>query len=341
VAAPSKTFNILPSCGILPDMLKNVAAVALPGVHAFELGVVCEVFGLDRSDQGCPVYDFDVVGLEAGHIPTSNNFGLTTEFGLERLAGADLICLPAAAQQDMDEPCPPALREALRAAADRGAWLMSVCAGVYTLGAAGLLDGRSCAAHWRYVDDVARRFPLADVQPDVLYVEDRGVITSAGTAAGIDACLYLVRREHGTKVANTIARRMVVPPHREGGQAQYVDRPFTTPGECQLQQTMLWMEKHLDRDMSVEEMAENALMSPRTFARRFQQETGTTPFDWLTAQRVLLAQELLEETTLGVDVIAARAGFGSAATLRHHFVKRRGTTPQAYRRTFRDPGIAA
>jgi transcriptional regulator GlxA family with amidase domain len=315
-------------------MLRNVVAVLLNGVHPFELGVVCEVFGLDRSDDGLPVYDFGVVSAEGRELTTHAGFGVTAEPDLGRLEEADLIAVPAGEAFTVRD-YPPDLLAALRRAVDRGSTVLSVCSGVFVLGAAGLLDGRRCAAHWRHTALLARRYPRAAVQDDVLYVDDDGVITSAGTAAGIDACLHLVRREQGSAVANGIARRMVVPPHREGGQAQYVDRPLPRAKSDTVTGVLSWMERHLDREVTVEELAARAHMSPRTFARRFQQETGTTPYRWVLGQRVLFARELLEATDATVDSIAVRAGFGNAATFRHHFARWTGTTPQAYRRTFR------
>ena len=208
-------------------MLRNVAAVVLDGVEPFELGVVCEVFGTDRSDDGLPVYDFAVVAGEPGPLRTSQGFTLSTPHGLDRLAAADLIAVPALSGPRVARPSqlPAPLLAELRRGVDRGARVLSVCNGAFVLGAAGLLDDRRCTTHWHQTDTLARLFPAAKVDPDVLYVDDDPVFTSAGTAAGIDACLYLVRKEHGSKVANAIARRMVVPPHRDGGQAQYVDRP--------------------------------------------------------------------------------------------------------------------
>ncbi|MET8165606.1 helix-turn-helix domain-containing protein [Streptomyces sp. NPDC057456] len=322
-------------------MLKNVAAVLLDGVHPFELGVVCEVFGLDRSDEGLPVYDFAVVSAE-GPVLGTHVGGLTvsTPYGLDRLEEADLIAVPAA-DSNVDRVYPPELLAALRRAVDRGARVLSVCSGVFVLGAAGLLDGRRCAAHWRHADVLARRYPRTAVEPDVLYVDEDPVITSAGTAAGIDACLHLVRKEQGPEVANRIARRMVVPPHRDGGQAQYIERPLPRSRCDTVGEVLAWMEQHLDEEVTVEQLAERAHMSPRTFARRFQQETGTTPYRWLLRQRVLLAQHLLEATDETVDAIAWRAGFGTAGALRHQFVQALGTSPNAYRRTFRGPRAVA
>ncbi|MEU9334294.1 helix-turn-helix domain-containing protein [Streptomyces sp. NPDC048290] len=321
-------------------MLKNVAVALLDGVHPFELGVVCEVFGLDRSDEGLPVYDFAVVSAEGPtlttHVP---GFTVATPHGPDRLDEADLIAVPAGSEY-LVRDYPPALLSALVRAVDRGATVLSVCSGAFVLGAAGLLDGRRCAVHWRHVEELALRYPRAIVEPDVLYVDAGRVITSAGTAAGIDACLHIVRREQGTEVANRIARRMVVPPHRDGGQAQYIERPLPLSSCDTVGEVLAWMDQHLAEEMTVEQLAARAHMSPRTFARRFQQETGTTPYRWILRQRVLLAQRLLEATDETVDAIAARTGFGSAAAMRHQFLRTVGTTPHAYRRTFRGPEAA-
>ncbi|SDN25207.1 transcriptional regulator, AraC family with amidase-like domain [Actinacidiphila guanduensis] len=322
---------------MLGGMLQNVAVAVVDGVHPFELGVLCEVFGLDRSDEGLPVYDFAVVSAEGADVATHAGFSLRVAEDLDRLEEADLVAVPAG-DDFSDREFPRPLLAALNRAVDRGATVLSVCSGVFVLGAAGLLDGRRCAAHWRHAATLARRYPEAVVEPDVLYVDDAGVTTSAGTAAGIDACLHLVRREQGSAVANGIARRMVVPPHREGGQAQFVDRPLPRAKSDPVSGVLAWMERHLDREVTVEELAARAHMSPRTFARRFQQETGTTPYRWLLGQRVLLARELLEGTDETIDAVAGRAGFGNAATLRHHFGRWTGTTPQSYRRAFRGEG---
>ncbi|MEU1125946.1 helix-turn-helix domain-containing protein [Streptomyces sp. NPDC005899] len=317
-------------------MLKNVAVLLLDEVHPFELGVLCEVFGLDRSEEGLPVHDFAVVSAEGPQLRTHAGFTITTSHGPERLEEADLIAVPAGSHF-ADREYSEEVLEPLRRAVARGARVMSVCSGAYVLGAAGLLDGRRCTTHWRHADTLARRFPAAEVVPDVLYVDEGQVITSAGTAAGIDAALHLVRGEYGPAVANAVARRMVVPPHRDGGQAQYIARPLPRNRCDTVGGTLAWMERHLDREMTVEQLAAQAHMSPRTFARRFQQETGTTPYRWLLRQRVLLAQHLLETSDDTVDVIAGRTGFGTAAALRHQFVRSLGTTPNRYRRTFRGP----
>ncbi|HEX7267918.1 MAG TPA: helix-turn-helix domain-containing protein [Streptosporangiaceae bacterium] len=324
-------------------MLSNVAVAVLDEFEPFELGVVCEVFGTDRTGDGLPSYDFAVVAGEPGPLRSTAGFTLDTPFGLERLDEADLVAVPAIAEghprlrrQDYPEP----LLAALRRTVARGGRVLSVCTGAFILGAAGLLDGRRCTTHWRNVSDLALCCPAADVDPSVLYVDADPVFTSAGTAAGIDACLYLIRKEHGSKVANAIARRMVVPPHRDGGQAQYIDRPLPTAPADSLADVIRWMEGHLDQQVTVGQLAARAHMSPRSFARRFVQETGTTPHRWLTGQRILLAQQLLEETGETVDVVAERAGFGNATALRHHFRTWKHTTPHAYRRAFRLAGAA-
>ena len=321
-------------------MLRNVAAVVLDDAPVFELGVLCEVFGMDRTGDGLPGYDFAVVSPEPGPLRSRAGFTLEAPFGLDRLDEADLVAVSAVADSQTGE-FPGPLLAALRRAAERGAVVLSVCTGAFVLGAAGLLDGRRCTTHWRHAAELARRHPAAKVDPSVLYVDADPVITSAGTAAGIDACLYLVRREQGSRVANGIARRMVVPPHRDGGQAQYIARPAGRPADGDLSALLQWMQANLAQPLTVAQLAGRARMSPRTFARRFAEVTGTTPQRWLTGQRILLAQELLEETGETVDAIAERAGFGTAMVLRHHFRAWRGTTPSAYRAVFQGPAGAA
>jgi transcriptional regulator GlxA family with amidase domain len=314
-------------------MLRKIAVAIIDGVAPFELGVVCEAFGVDRSAQGLPRYDFSVVAIDPGPVRTSVGFTIDTSHDLGVLEEADLIAIPAAAPGDRHYTG-EALLGALRRAVDRGARVMSVCSGAFVLGTAGLLDGRRCTTHWMHAAELQAAYPEAKVDPNVLYVADGPVLTSAGTAAGLDLCLHIIREAHGAAVANAVARRMVVPPHRDGGQAQYVETPLPPPRIDTLEQALSWMAAHLDEDMTVESLAARAHMSPRTFARRFRAETGTTPYHWITGQRVLLAQRLLEETDETIDVIAERTGFGNAAVLRHHFGRWRGTTPQAYRRTF-------
>lgn len=315
-------------------MLEKVAVIALDPVAPFELGVLCEVFGTDRTADGFPGYRFDLCTVDGRPIRTRSGFGLTPDADLTPVEDADLVAVPAA--HDLDAPIPEPVLDALRRAHRRGAYVLSVCSGAFVLAAAGLLDGRECTTHWKYADELARRYPSARVRCNSLYVQDGTVLTGAGTAAGIDACLHLVRQEHGSALATKLARRMVVPPHRDGGQSQYIEAPIPrTPDAATLEPVLTWLIGHLDRPVTVDDLAGRAHMAPRTFARRFRAETGTTPHDWITNQRVLLARQLLEETDLGVEAVAVRAGFGDAATLRHHFSRRVGATPQAYRTTFR------
>jgi len=313
--------------------LKKVAVLALDQIAAFELGTVCEVFGTDRTADGFPAYEFNLCSVDGGSVRTRSGFDLTPHADLTPLAEADLVAVPA---HPIDSIVPQAAIDALRAAHDRGAIIISVCSGAFLLGEAGLLDGRECTTHWKYADELQRRFPAAKVDPRVLYVDDGDLLTSAGTAAGIDLCLHLIRREQGAELATKLARRMVVPPHRDGCQAQYVDIPLPEePDAPTLSPLLQWLSANLEQAHTVETLAASVYMAPRTFARRFKAETGTTPHDWLTTQRVLLARRVLEETDLGIDTVAARCGFGDAAAMRHHFARRLGTTPQAYRTTFR------
>lgn len=317
----------------------------LPLTEQFELGVACEVFGFDRSDEGLPTYEFSLI---AGvNEPINTRFGYTIDvpYDLSKLDHADLIIVPAGGthtsvdgsyicNSDFDASIEPLLVK-LRAAVARGAKVASLCNGAFLLGKAGLLDGRRCTTHWRHSSRLAVENPLATVDRDVLYVEDGNVLTSAGTAAGIDLCLHIVRKEQGSRVANGIARRMVVPPHRDGGQAQFITTPLPTTDVATLAPLLDWMAENVNSDLSVQTLAHRVNMSPRTFARRFQAETGATPARWLNDQRVLAAQQLLENSDLPMDVIADRVGFGSAAVLRQHFIRIRCTTPNSYRRTFR------
>ncbi|MEU4470754.1 helix-turn-helix domain-containing protein [Micromonospora sp. NPDC023888] len=315
-------------------MLRSIAVLALDQVAPFELGVLAEVFGTDRTADGFPGYRFQVCSPDGAPVRTSSGFHLTPHADLGPVDEADLVAIPAHSQ---GTTVPDPVLEALRRADTRGAHLFSVCSGAFLLGEAGLLDDRECTTHWRYVDELQRRHPRARVRCNSLYVQDGRLLTSAGTAAGIDACLHLIRQEHGSATATRLARRMVVPPHRDGGQSQYVEAPIPKAPEAPtLEPVLEWLMGHLDRTTTVEELAARAGMAPRTFARRFRAETGTTPHDWLTNQRVLLARRLLEETPLSVEAVADQSGFGDAAALRHHFSRRVGATPHSYRTTFRD-----
>ncbi len=311
----------------------TVAAVVFNGVSPFEFAVACEVFGLDRSDDvGVPWYRFVVCAADPTPVRAKTGFTIGTKHGLEALRRADTIVIPAAGEAAEHNE---ALLEALRRAHRRGARIISVCSGAYVLAAAGLLDGRRASTHWMHSADLARRYPLVKVDPDVLYVDDGDILTSAGTAAGIDLCLYVVRLDYGAEAANIVARRMVVPPHRDGGQAQFVPQPVTDLPACDpFTETLAWAIEHLDADLSVNELAVRSAMSPRTFARRFRDSHGTTPHQWLLRQRVLLAQRLLETTDLSVDLVATRCGMGTATNLRQHFQRIVRNTPQGYRRCF-------
>jgi AraC family transcriptional activator FtrA len=317
-------------------MTLSTVAVVIPQRPAmFELGVVTEVFGVDRTEDGVPLIDFRACSERPGlPLRMDNGVSLTTSHGLADAEDADLVIAPAF---DYDQPASEAVLEVFRRAHARGAWVLSVCSGAFLLGEAGLLDGRSCTTHWRHTAELERRFPAATVDPDVLFVEDDRVITSAGTAAGIDACLHHVRCELGAAVATKIARRMVVPPQRDGGQRQFIDLPVPDCEADSLAPLLTWMREHLAEEQPVKVLAQRAAMSERTFARRFAAETGTTPGKWLLAQRLHHARMLLEGSDLSVETVASRAGFGSAALLRHHFGAHVGVAPAEYRRTFRTP----
>lgn len=311
--------------------LRTVAVLLADQAAVFEFGVLHEVFGIDRTAHGVPAFELRVC-TEHPDRPVNllNGLSLNVPHGLEGLLGADLVAVPATELRDFS----PALLAALRDAHEAGAMVLSVCSGAFLLGAAGLLDGRECSAHWLNTVDLAAAYPLARVNGDVLFVDEGDIITSAGTAAGIDACLHLVRRELGATVATTIARRMVVPPQRDGGQRQFVDMPIPECTGDSLRDVLQWMSEHLETEQSVATLARRAAMSERTFARRFAAETGTTPARWLVLQRVGRARELLEGSNLGIDQVASRSGFGSAALLRHHFTRAVGVPPSDYRRSF-------
>ncbi len=314
-----------------PTPLRSVAVVVDDGVSPFEFAVACEVFGVDRSGQGLPRFDFSICSPRRAPVQAETGFSLVAPHRLGPLETADLVVVPALGVGY--EPG-AALTAALRRAVDRGALVASLCSGAFVLARTGLLDGRRATTHWRYAEAFAQEFPQVDVVPDVLFVRDGPIATSAGTAAGIDLCLHLLREGHGSGVANAIARRMVVPPQRDGGQAQFVEAPARPPEAGALAGLLDWAIAHLDEDLSVAVLARRAAMSERTFARRFRDETGTTPHHWVLAQRVALAEELLESGDLPIEEVARRCGFGSGTMLRHHFTRLRGTAPTAYRRTF-------
>ncbi len=312
--------------------MKTVAVVVQDGAEPFGLGSICEVWAEPyHPEDDNPVFDFRVCTPRPGRVRGRAGFDLHVEHGLEALEDADLVCFsPKHEYLDFD----PLVLDAARATYERGALVYAHCSAAFILAEAGLLDGRECTTHWRYTDRMARRYPKAIVRPDVLYVQEDNIMTGAGSAAGIDASLHLMRQMYGAKVATTTARRIVVPPHRDGGQAQFIRTPMGQTEADTLAPLLAWASDHLDEPLSVEKLAAQAHMSPRTFARRFRDETGTTPLQWLTSQRLANAEELLENSSLAVEQIATRVGFGNAATLRHHFATARGTTPQQYRKTF-------
>src|SRR3954454_24505022 len=313
--------------------MEHTVAVAVGnGTAQFELAVACEVFGVDRSDTFGDWYGFKLCAAEPGPIRTAGGLILDTPYGIEDIATADTVIVPAAGEvAGQHEP----LLDALRRAYANGARIASICTGAFMLAEAGLLDGRRATTHWMHAADLADQYPAVDVDPNVLYVQDDRLFTSAGTAAGIDLCLHMVRRDLGTDVANTLARRMVVPPHRDGGQAQYVDAPLPRCDSDTLAPLLDWALARLEEPLTLADLAQQASVSVRTLVRRFTAATGTTPLQWLLAQRVRRAQHLLERSDEPVERIASLAGFGTAANLRQHFTRAVGVAPMHYRRTFR------
>lgn len=300
-------------------------------VAMFELAVPCEVFGLDRSYLHDPWYEHLVCTMTPGRKDAGNGVSIHVEHGLEALDDADTVVIPGWDDDGYPEP----VLEALRRAHGRGARLLSVCTGAFALAAAGLLNGRRATTHWMKAERLAAAYPEVCVDPKVLYVDDGQIMTSAGTAAGIDLCLHVVRLDLGADIANAVARRMVVPPHRAGGQAQFVQEPVTAAADDPMGAVLAWAQANLREPLTVESMARQANQSPRTFARRFKAVTGTTPLQWLLTQRILLAQRLLETTDDAVELIAEQCGFGTAPTLRMHFQRAVNASPLAYRRAFR------
>jgi transcriptional regulator GlxA family with amidase domain len=315
----------------------RVVALCLPGTIAFDLTAPAQAFQLAHGPDFAPHYAFSTCSIDGAPVATTSGFELGVEAGLGALRRADTVVVPG--YWAIHEQPPAAATAALRAAARRGARLMSVCTGAFALAAAGVLDGRRATTHWAWAADLAARFPAVEVEPEVLFVDEGEVLTSAGLSAGIDLSLHVVRRDHGAACADRVARQMVAAPHRDGGQAQFFRAPEDDAGAPaaagSLEPTRAWARERLAEPLTVEAMARHAAVSPRTFARRFREETGTTPLQWLLARRVLEARRLLEESDLPVEEVAGAAGFGNAASLRDHFRRATATTPTAYRRTFR------
>lgn len=316
----------------------RVVVLALDGVLPFELGIPHRIFGLAHDEQGRGLYEVITCSVRApGPVDTDADFSLTVAHGPEALATADTVIVPASYELGpvYDEGVlTPELADAL-ALVRPGTRYVAICTGGYVMAAAGLLDGRSAATHWASAAHFQQLFPRVKVDADVLFVDDGDVLTSAGVAAGIDLCMHIVRRDHGSEVANQVARRCVVPPWREGGQAQFIERPVPEPDAAATSATRAWALGELHRPITLAEMARHARMSVRTFSRRFRDEVGMTPGQWLARQRVDLARRLLETTDLPVDRIAEQAGFGTSASLRQHLVASIGVPPSAYRHTFR------
>ena len=315
-----------------------VVVVAYDGLCTFEFGCAAEVFGLPRPEMGEGWYRFAVAAVEPGPLRATGGVRVIVDGGLDMLAGAGTVVVPG--WRSVDAPVPEALTAALREAHARGARILSLCSGAFVLAAAGLLEGRKATTHWRYADRLVAQYPELRFMPDVLYVDEDSVLTAAGSAAGLDLCLHLVRRDWGPEVANRIARRLVVPAHRQGGQAQYVERPVPREraGGSRLGPLLDRVRGALDQDWPVERLAAEAALSPRGLHRHFRDATGQSPGAWLVAQRVTRARELLESTAVPIEELAASCGFGSATTLRHHFRRVLGCSPAAYRVRFSTAG---
>ncbi|GHH26865.1 AraC family transcriptional regulator [Streptomyces lanatus] len=312
-----------------------VAVAVADGAPTLELAVPCEVFGIDRSDLVDPWYELRLCAAQPGPLRTAAGLIVPTSDGLDRLGEADTVVVAACSRAVQLDPSADLL-EAVRRAHELGRRIVSICSGAYVLAAAGLLDGRRATAHWMSAMDFTHRFPDVDFDPASLYIQDGTILTSAGTGSAIDLCLHLVRQDHGSAVANEVARRMVVPPHREGGQAQYARPPVRVrKASDTLAPVLEWARRHLHEQLTVPQLAREAGLSERTFARRFRETFGTTPLQWILQERVRLAQELLETTDDAVESVAQRTGFGGATNLRYHFGRLTGVSPQTYRHVFR------
>jgi transcriptional regulator GlxA family with amidase domain len=318
----------------------RVAAICLPWTVPFDLTAPMQTFLLAFDADGKPRYELTTCSVDGGEVDTVNGFRITPKAGLEATREADTIVVPGYAA--ILDPPPRAALAALAAAAERGARVLSVCTGAFGLAHAGLLDGRRATTHWAWAGELGQRFPAIKVDAAALYVDEGTVMTSAGLSAGIDLSLHVVRKDCGAACGEQVARHMVAPPHREGGQAQFFKPPAVrSVGSGSLEPTRRWICDRLEQPLDVEQMAAHAEVSPRTFARRFREETGTTPLQWLLGRRVLEARRLLEETDLPIEAVAWRVGFGTAASLREHFRRATATTPTAYRRSFRPRPQAA
>jgi AraC family transcriptional activator FtrA len=314
-----------------------VAVLAFDGMAPFELGCVVELFGLPRPELNVPWYDLKVCAETREPLRVVGGFTMRAEHGLDVLAEADTVIVPGLA--DVHGHVSGTLVAALRQAHARGARMVSICSGAFALAAAGLLDGREATTHWRYADLLQERFPLVRVNPSVLYVDGGDVLSSAGSAAGLDLLIHLVRADHGPGVANAVARRLVVPPHREGGQAQFIEAAVTAvEDDDAVGRAMSWAMDNLARPIGVADLARVANLSQRSFIRHFKRQTGTSPLRWVISQRVAASLPMLESTTAPVEEVGAAVGFESPVTFRHHFTKVMRTSPSAYRKAFSRTG---
>ena len=313
---------------------QSIAVVVFDRISPFHLSVPCIMFGEDRMG-GCTVrFDLKVCSVESGPLRTTAGFTMETKHGLNGLSNADIVIVPS--WRNTDEIPPKPLLEALQRAHKRGAVVVGLCLGSYVLAAAGLLDGLEATTHWNWAKDLAAKYPAIKVNPDVLYVDQGNIITSAGTGSAIDCCLHIVRRFHGAEVANYIARRMVVSPHRQGGQAQFIQQPVREIEKTdRFAKVLDWAGGNLHQALSLDILAGRALMTRRTFTRKFKQVMGETVGEWLTSQRIALAQQMLETSDLSIEEIATQAGFGTATSLRQHFNQAFRISPSSYRKEFR------
>jgi AraC family transcriptional activator FtrA len=310
----------------------RVVAVAYDRLCTFEFGCVVELFALPRPELGVTWYDFTVCSVDRGPLRAAGGIRVSAPHSLKELDRADTIVIPG--WRDANELPPEALLRRIRAAYGRGARLCSICSGVFVLAAAGVMDGKAATTHWRYTDLLAKRYPSVRVEPNALYVDEGRVLTSAGSAAGLDMLLHLVRRDYGPKIANQVAQRLVIPPHRDGDQAQYVPRPVAPDESGRLSRLLDWVRTRLDQPHSVASLAERASMSPRTLLRRFKEATGLAPNEWLIRERISAAREMLETGRVALSRVSERSGFGSQESFRRHFRLHVGVSPAVYQKRF-------
>ncbi|MFZ0668147.1 MAG: helix-turn-helix domain-containing protein [Acidimicrobiales bacterium] len=314
---------------------RSVAVLVYEGVAPFELGVACDVFSNESVTlDGVPLYRLFVCSVDGEPVDTDVGFKISPSDGLDKLRRADTIVLTPT---ELVDQIPDRVFDEIRKAHVRGCRILSLCTGAFVLARSGLLDGRRATTHWSECDELSRRHPEVSVDPDVLFVDEGDILTSAGSAASIDLCLHVVRSDYGSEIATQMARELVVAPQRDGGQAQFIDRPLPAVDSSNLfADTIAWAQEHLDDPLTVNDLAARSAMSPRTFARRFAQTMGSTPHQWLLHRRVQLAQRLLEMTDMSIEVVAQASGFVTAGNLRKHFRRAKYTSPQSYRRVFQD-----